>query len=117
MPKSSLVQLRQQIARLETQAKKLEETEGTRKRKAVTEVRALMRKLGVELADLQASDSPKTVRAAASKPKREKSARPPVPVKYRNGETGDTWTGRGRTPRWLAALEAAGRTRDEFKVG
>jgi hypothetical protein len=32
MPKSSLVQLRQQIARLETQAKKLEETEGTRKR-------------------------------------------------------------------------------------
>ncbi|MCX7228244.1 MAG: H-NS histone family protein [Burkholderiales bacterium] len=117
MPRSSLVQLRQQIARLETQAKKLEETEGTRKRKAVTEVRALMRKLGVELADLQASDSPKTARAAASKPKREKSARPPVPVKYRNSETGDTWTGRGRTPRWLAALEAAGRTRDEFKIG
>jgi DNA-binding protein H-NS len=117
MPKSSLVQLRQQIARLETQAKKLEETEGTRKRKAVTEVRALMRKLGVEFADLQASDSPKTARAATSKPKREKSARPPVPVKYRNSETDDTWTGRGRTPRWLAALEAAGRTRDEFKVG
>jgi DNA-binding protein H-NS len=117
MPKSSLVQLRQQIARLETQAKKLEETEGSRKRKAVTEVRALMRKLGVGLADLQTPDSPKTARVAAIKPKREKSARPPVPVKYRNSETGDAWTGRGRTPRWLAALEAAGRSRDEFKLG
>jgi DNA-binding protein H-NS len=117
MPKFSLVQLRQQIARLETQAKKLEGSEGTRKRKAVAEVRALMRKLGVELADLQASASPKPARAAAGKPKREKSARAPVPAKYRNIETGDTWTGRGRTPRWLAALEAAGRTRDEFKIG
>jgi DNA-binding protein H-NS len=117
VPKSSLVQLRQQIARLETQAKKLEETEGTRKRKAVTEVRALMRKLGVELADLQTPDSPKAPRVVASKPKREKSARAPVPVKYRNTETGDVWTGRGLTPRWLAALEAAGRTRDEFKLG
>jgi DNA-binding protein H-NS len=39
-----------------------------------------------------------------------------VPAKYRNTETGDAWTGRGRTPRWLVALEAAGRTRDEFKI-
>jgi DNA-binding protein H-NS len=117
VPKPSLDQLRQQIARLETQAKKLEETEGTRKRKAVTEVRALMRKLGIELSDLQGPDAPKAARASATKAKREKSTRPPVPVKFRNAETGETWTGRGRTPKWLAALEAAGRTRDEFKVG
>jgi DNA-binding protein H-NS len=115
--RTSLEQLRQQIARLETQAKKLEETEGSRKRKAVSEVRALMRKLGVELTDLQGPDTPKAARPAAGKPKREKSARPPVPVKFRNAESGDTWTGRGRTPKWLAALEAAGRSRDEFKVG
>jgi len=39
-----------------------------------------------------------------------------VPVKYR-GPNGETWTGRGRIPRWLAAIEAEGRNRDEFRVG
>jgi DNA-binding protein H-NS len=33
--------------------------------------------------------------------------------KYR-GPDGAEWTGRGRPPRWLAALEATGRKRDEF---
>jgi DNA-binding protein H-NS len=38
-----------------------------------------------------------------------------VAVKYQDGQ-GNTWTGRGRTPVWLAAAEKAGRHRDEFKV-
>ncbi len=37
-------------------------------------------------------------------------------AKYRDPETGETWSGRGRTPRWLAALEAQGRDRKEFAV-
>ena len=37
------------------------------------------------------------------------------PVKYR-GLNGETWTGRGRVPNWLQALEAEGRNRDEFLV-
>ncbi|MDD2744698.1 MAG: H-NS histone family protein [Rhodocyclaceae bacterium] len=36
------------------------------------------------------------------KKKRESAA---VPVKYRNQETGETWTGRGRVPNWLAGLD------------
>jgi len=35
-------------------------------------------------------------------------------VKYKHGS--DTWTGRGRTPRWLVALEKDGRKREEFRV-
>ena len=38
-----------------------------------------------------------------------------VPIKYR-GPKGETWTGRGLAPRWLAALEAKGKKRERFLV-
>lgn len=41
--------------------------------------------------------------------------RAPVPVKY-CGPEGQTWSGRGRAPSWLVALEAQGRHKDEFLV-
>jgi DNA-binding protein H-NS len=36
-------------------------------------------------------------------------------AKYR-GPNGEEWSGRGRMPRWLAALEAEGRGREEFLI-
>jgi len=40
-----------------------------------------------------------------------------VPVKYRDPETGDTWTGRGKQPRWLQSKLAHGaHVLDEFKL-
>jgi DNA-binding protein H-NS len=38
-----------------------------------------------------------------------------VAPKYR-GPKGETWTGRGNTPRWLAALEAEGKKRDGYLI-
>lgn len=35
--------------------------------------------------------------------------------KYR-GPNGETWSGRGRAPNWLMALEAQGQSRESFKV-
>jgi DNA-binding protein H-NS len=35
-------------------------------------------------------------------------------AKFRDPDSGATWAGRGATPRWLRAYEAAGRSRDEF---
>ncbi len=35
----------------------------------------------------------------------------PVAAKFRNPETGDTWTGRGREPTWLK-----GQNREEFEI-
>jgi DNA-binding protein H-NS len=34
-----------------------------------------------------------------------------VPVKYRNPTTGQTWTGRGKAPLWIAGLH-----RDDFLI-
>jgi len=35
----------------------------------------------------------------------------PLPAKYRNPKTGETWSGRGRAPGWLA-----GKNRDRFLI-
>lgn len=45
-----------------------------------------------------------------------KSAKRTVSVKY-VGPAGEAWSGRGRTPKWMAALEAQGRSRSEFLAG
>ena len=39
-----------------------------------------------------------------------------VPPKYR-GPGGETWAGRGATPRWLAALLKEGHSVEEFLIG
>jgi DNA-binding protein H-NS len=38
-------------------------------------------------------------------------------VKYRDPATGDTWSGKGRTARWLQAHIDAGRKKEDFFVG
>lgn len=38
-----------------------------------------------------------------------------VAIKYRD-PAGNTWTGRGRAPRWLVAAEKQGAKRENFKV-
>ena len=39
-----------------------------------------------------------------------------VAPKYRDPASGETWSGRGRLPRWLAEAEAAGKSRDSFLI-
>ena len=46
--------------------------------------------------------------------KRRRDAGQLLPVRYR-GPSGETWSGRGRMPKWLQTLEAEGRNREEFR--
>lgn len=39
-----------------------------------------------------------------------------VQPKYRCPDSGATWSGRGREPRWLAAAIKAGKKRDDFLI-
>ena len=60
-----------------------------------------------ESADSQARDAP-----------RERRKYPWVFPKYRNpNEPTETWSGRGKQPRWLAAALKTGHTIDEFVIG
>jgi DNA-binding protein H-NS len=42
---------------------------------------------------------------------------PAVFPKYRNPQTSETWSGRGKQPRWLAAAIKTGRKIEDFKIG
>jgi DNA-binding protein H-NS len=60
-----------------------------------------------ESADSQTKDAP-----------RERRKYPRVFPKYRNPhDPYETWSGRGKQPRWLAAALQTGRTIDEFVIG
>jgi DNA-binding protein H-NS len=41
---------------------------------------------------------------------------PRVLPKYRNPQTSETWSGRGKLPRWLAAAMKSGRKMEEFRI-
>lgn len=70
----------------------------------VAEIQARMREYGITLADLKGG-------AKAGK------SRGAVAAKYRNPATGESWSGRGRAPKWLVEATGKGRSRDEFLIG
>ena len=74
------------------------------------EVKAKAASLGMSLADLAGLGNGNTVRKKAA------AAGSGAPAKYRNPQTGETWSGRGRPARWITELEAKGRKRQEFAV-
>lgn len=47
--------------------------------------------------------------------RRRSDAGQPLTPKYR-GPHGETWSGRGRQPNWLASLEATGHDKEEFRI-
>lgn len=93
---------------------------------AIADIKKKMAIYGITLADLGGKGrpgngrKPRTSKAAAKHGKAERKpakARKPVAAKYRNAETNETWSGRGKPPKWLVAQLAKGRTRDEFLLG
>jgi DNA-binding protein H-NS len=40
-----------------------------------------------------------------------------VPAKYRNPDGGETWSGRGKRPRWFTDALQAGRSEDDLLIG
>ncbi len=118
MPKLSAEALKARIAQLQKQLAAAEIS----KVPAIKKVKALMKKLGVTLEDLAEAKSPgrrgrppkSQVKAPLDKPKTKKT-RGAVAIKYRD-DKGNTWTGRGKTPRWLVEAEKAGKTRESFKI-
>jgi len=73
---------------------------------AIKKVRALMSEYGLTTADLAVRNSGKPKSAATKK----------VAAKYRNSETGESWSGRGLQPKWLKAALASGRKLTDFSV-
>jgi DNA-binding protein H-NS len=103
------------------QAKKRKTTLSKRKPIAVVrkKVRALAQAEGYSIAELFGGANATTAAKAPAKPRTTTAGRKlgKVAVKYRNpANPKETWTGRGKQPRWLATETAKGRKLDEFLV-
>ncbi|MEN9704829.1 MAG: hypothetical protein RLZZ393_708 [Pseudomonadota bacterium] len=113
MPRLSADKIKARIAELQKELAKAEKT----KEPAIRKVVALMKKLGVTVADLKGGAPVAAPAGRKAKSKGGKSAgkRGPAPIKYKD-DAGNTWSGRGKTPRWLADAEKAGKKREQFAV-
>ncbi len=100
---------RELLAQREALDRKIEEARREEVSSAVAKVKQLIAEYDLTAADCGFKASPALVAPHAG------NARPPVAVKYR-GLNGETWSGRGKAPRWLTNLEAQGRKREEFRT-
>ena len=122
MARLSIDSIQKQIQKLQLQAAKLEQEREQRKAKAVKRVFSLMRELGVDMEDLNHASV--QTRRRGRPPKRPSLIKSgeitttsrPVAPKYRHPESGNTWTGRGKVPRWLASEIRSGKSREDFLI-
>lgn len=120
----NLIDIQSQIEKLQKQASDIRAKEFD---KTVSEILAQMQAFGITLKDLQQAmgkgragkargkAAGKTTAGKPAARKRSATAGSSVAPKYR-GPNGETWSGRGLMPKWLAALVAQGRSKQEFAI-
>lgn len=118
---SNLIELQSQIEKLQKQAADLKAKEFS---STVAEIKAKMQAFGITVKDLGAGKSggkgksvkgTKAPKASTAKPRKSKAAGVPVAPKFR-GPNGETWSGRGLSPKWLSALIAQGQKKEDFAI-
>ena len=109
---SEIDRLNKQIAKLQKQAAMLQ----AKKRKPIlTGILRQMREFEISSDEIAAAFGQAGVgRKSQRKTGSGKAAKHPVAPKYRHPDTGETWSGRGRAPRWLTEAESAGANRVDF---
>lgn len=113
----SFVDLQAEIATLQKKALEAREREVA---DVVGRIKQAIATYGLTAADLGLQPArgrrPATKPAATRKPTRKAASKAgKIAPKYRD-DAGNTWTGRGMKPRWLAAALKAGRRIEEFAI-
>ena len=85
--------------------KQIEEVQREARANAIAQVKTMMAEYGLTLADIGTRGAPPAKKPAAK-----------VAAKYRDPVSGQTWSGRGLKPKWLAAALAQGRSITDFVV-
>ena len=94
---------KQLLAEKEKLESQLAEVRATEVAGVIEQIQALMAQYELSIEDL----APKRRRG---RPAGSSANREPLPPKYQNPKTGETWSGRGRAPAWL------GKNRDKFLI-
>ena len=117
---TNLIDIQGQIEKLQRQAADIKSKEFSA---TVRDIQAKMQAFGITVKDLQTRKTAKGA-AKSGRPAKEKAAKAPkaarkssqpVAAKFR-GPNGETWSGRGLTPKWLASLVAQGQSKESFAV-
>ena len=89
---ASYKDLQSQIEKLTKQAEQAREKEISA---VVAQIRNMMNEYGISPSDLGISA------------RRKRRTGPVTPPKFQNPQTGETWTGRGRAPKWIEGKDRA----------
>lgn len=89
---ATLAELMEQRAQLDQQIEALRASEMNT---AIQRVRALVAEFGLRQADVFGRGGSRALGTTK------------VPIKYRDPATGQTWTGRGRAPKWIEGQDRA----------
>jgi len=120
---SNLIEIQNQIEKLQKQANEIKTREFDN---TVQDILFKMQAFGITLKDLQPAKArgakskakfktAATAKSAGSKLATKQKGATVVAAKFR-GPNGEAWSGRGLTPRWLAALVAQGQSKEEFSI-
>jgi DNA-binding protein H-NS len=100
-----MASLKELIAKRSALEKQIAEARQREVKEAIASVRAVVAEFDLKPTDV----FPKRKEKAVSRRRAPKA--PPAPPKYRDPASGQTWTGRGRAPKWIA-----GKDRAEFEI-
>jgi DNA-binding protein H-NS len=92
------------LAQRESLERQIEEAKSREYAEVLDEIKQKMSDYGITLQELAGGRGSKAAKAARS--------RSGVAPKYRDPESGSTWSGRGKPPKWIA-----GQDRDSFLIG
>lgn len=117
---SNLIDIQGQIEKLQKQAADIKSREYA---STVQDILSKMEAFGITTKDLDAgkrrgAKGKGKLKAAVPAKRAKSAAKKPasaVAPKFR-GPNGETWSGRGLTPRWLTALVAEGKTKESFAI-
>jgi DNA-binding protein H-NS len=98
---SQYADLKAQIAKLQTQADEARRTEVI---EVIEDIRRKIAEFGLSAGDLGFVEAPRRGRPP-------KASKVPLPAKYKDPKSGSTWSGRGRTPKWMV-----GKNRDKYLI-
>ncbi|MBI5925832.1 MAG: H-NS histone family protein [Aquabacterium sp.] len=110
---SNYQELLAQKAALEKQAadldKQLQDARRAERAGVIAQIKSLLTEHGLTVADLGLKPGKPATGGSASAGRK-------VAPKYRNAQTGETWTGRGLQPKWVQAAIASGKKLEDFAI-
>lgn len=108
MPQDAFINEKQEIEKQINKLKRKMRTLHSRQRRPV--ITSIIRSM------IEYEITPEEIAQAYERRSKSSKSKSTAPARFKNPETGDTWTGRGRPPRWIVDAESKGQHREQFLI-